>query len=242
MCLLQFHVDQKIFHEPSKSNISWSSLLFFPTCIDFQVRELPDNYVGYKGNLIRERGVYRLDLFQTSEITFEPTFLPPCQADKIFSTMQDLSFDDIHTTRSVVWFGPTDYVYGSARLAPYPTSTNEEIDRLCQTLEAHIGTNFNSCLVNLYRDEKSMVPKHADDEKLFGEDPVIASLSLGSSRRFILESKLRSNSSKHCFLLQAGDLLVMKGQTQKYWLHSVPPEKTPCGPRINLTFRNVVNF
>ena len=65
-----------------------------------------------------------------------------------------------------------------------------------------------------------MVPKHADDEKLFGEDPVIASLSLGASRRFILESKLRSNSSKHCFLLQAGDLLVMKGQTQKYWLHS----------------------
>ena len=87
-----------------------------------------------------------------------------------------------------------------------------------------------------------MVPKHSDDEQLFGDDPIIASLSLGSARRFILESKLRSDYSEHCFLLEAGDLLIMKGQTQKYWVHSVPPEKTKCGPRINLTFRNVVNF
>lgn len=100
-----------------------------------------------------------------------------------------------------------------------------------------------------------MVPKHSDDEPMFGEDPIIASLSFGATRRFIVEPKqddfsqrvyktqhLKSLKSRYVFSLADGDLLVMRGPMQRYWNHSVPKETIPCGPRINLTFRNVVHF
>ena len=181
-------------------------------------------------------------MFQSSTIEFETKFLPPNLANKLFSRFMDLPYDDAHSSRQVKWFGPIDYKYGGISLSPSPIQTIEEIDALRIRLEQHIGASFNSCLVNLYKDEKSMVPKHSDDEDLFGLDPIIASVSLGCSRRFLLESKLKNSPCKHCFLLQAGDLLIMKGETQRKWLHSVPPERFKCTPRINLTFRNVVYF
>ena len=108
----------------------------------FQIRELPDNFVVYGGDLIRERGVYRLDLFQTSEITFEPTFLPPCQAEKIFSAMKGLSFENIHAKRSVIWFGPTDYAYGSAKLVRHPIQSNKYIlIKFAENLSSISGIN-----------------------------------------------------------------------------------------------------
>ena len=93
-------------------------------------------------------------------------------------------------------------------------------------LEVYLETKLNSCLVNLYKDNKSMIPKYSDDEYLLGVDPVIASLSLGETRRFVLEpnekSSMKAVKSKYIFELQTGDLLLMTGETQQYWLHSVP--------------------
>ena len=97
-----------------------------------------------------------------------------------------------------------------------------------------------NCLVNLYLDRKSLVPKHSDDEGLFGRDPIIASISLGETRRFVVEPKVNerpTTSLRTVFpvLLRHDDLLVMKGETQEYWLHSVPPEVNHCKPRINIS-------
>lgn len=170
-----------------------------------------------------------------------------------------LSFESAHKTRSVFWFGPIDYIYGSGNsrteLKKCPIETHKTINELGKKLGRTVrkGITFNSCLVNFYENETKMVPKHSDDEVIFDVDPVIASLSFGAARRFIIEPKndenslkryndsqfLKSIKSRYVFCLSDGDLIVMSGSMQRYWNHSVPPETLTCGPRINLTFRSV---
>lgn len=77
---------------------------------------------------------------------------------------------------------------------------------------------------------------HADDEKELGENPIIASISLGQERYFHLKHKL-NKELKHKLLLEHGSLLLMKRETQHYWLHQIPKTTKPLNERINLTFR-----
>lgn len=99
-----------------------------------------------------------------------------------------------------------------------------------------VGTTFNSCLLNLYRDGKDYVGWHADDEKLYGKNAPICSISLGHARDFQLRLKA-DKSHKLQYSLGHGDLFVMKGELQTYWQHQVPKRITVGHPRINLTFR-----
>lgn len=115
---------------------------------------------------------------------------------------------------------------------------------------------INSVLVNKYRDNTDSVSWHSDDEHEFGTHPTIVSVSLGVSRTFKMkrmnETERRKNwlKSKKQFIpnsqkenpislvLNHGDVLVMAGSTQDYWLHSVPKEpKKISSTRFNLTFR-----
>ena len=98
------------------------------------------------------------------------------------------------------------------------------------------ATQFNSVLVNFYRDGNDKVDWHADDEKALGVDPVIASVSLGASRKFRMRRKDRSQAPID-IILGSGDVLVMRGSTQRLWEHEVPRSKRISQPRVNLTFR-----
>jgi alkylated DNA repair dioxygenase AlkB len=80
---------------------------------------------------------------------------------------------------------------------------------------------------------------HADDEKYLGSLPVIPSLSLGAVRNFQLKSKTTA-SVKANLLLEHGSLLVMRGETQAHFKHQLPKTTKHCGPRINLTFRQII--
>lgn len=97
---------------------------------------------------------------------------------------------------------------------------------------------FNACLANLYRDGNDSVAWHADDEPTLGPAPVVASVSLGSPRRFLLRE--RDGSGRYGFDLGDGDLLVMGGDTQARWTHSAPKTRRLAAPRVNLTFRRYV--
>lgn len=199
-----------------------------------------------------ERGDYFLDPLQSSQVTYEPRFIPPNKSDKLFTSFLKLDFNKAHLTRSVIWFGPRDYQYGLYTTLPKrPLESNVDILNLSEKLSLYLDASFNSCLVNLYNDQTQMVPPHSDDEPIFGMNPVIASLSFGATRRFVFEPKppvhslkgynMKSIKSRYVFELGDGDLIVMRGPTQRFWNHSVPRENFPCGPRINLTFRNVVS-
>jgi alkylated DNA repair dioxygenase AlkB len=112
------------------------------------------------------------------------------------------------------------------------------VKRILQRIDVISGHTFNSCLCNLYRDGSDCVGYHADDEPLFGGDPIVASVSFGATRTF----KLRRNdgTDKREFFLENGHVLFMGLGIQREWKHSIPKTKKPCGERINLTFRNTV--
>lgn len=111
-------------------------------------------------------------------------------------------------------------------------------------VEQATASRYNSVLLNYYRDEQDSVGWHADDEDELGQNPVIASLSLGATRTFLFKPKplsvFRAPLRTSKILLQSGDLLTMAGPTQKYWFHSVPKSRFKCKPRLNLTFRQVL--
>jgi alkylated DNA repair dioxygenase AlkB len=128
------------------------------------------------------------------------------------------------------------YVYAGITYEPAPFT--ELLLAIRARLRAATGCDFNSVLANLYRDGADSVGWHADDEPELGparDNIVIASLSLGAARRFVL--KHRKSGARHAFELGHGALLVMAGRTQLRYVHALPKTKRGVGPRLNLTFR-----
>ncbi len=101
------------------------------------------------------------------------------------------------------------------------------------------NVTFNSLLLNYYRNGKDSIGWHADDERELGEDPVVASISMGAERTFEMKHKNGVKKGKFSTQLSHGSLLVMAGKTQTNWLHSVPKTDESVGERINLTFRKI---
>jgi alkylated DNA repair dioxygenase AlkB len=97
---------------------------------------------------------------------------------------------------------------------------------------------FNSVLCNYYRNGQDSMGFHADNEKELGQNPIIASVNFGESRRFIFRRR-DDKTIKHELVLNHGSLLVMSGAMQHNWVHAVPKEPKKMKPRINLTFRHI---
>jgi alkylated DNA repair dioxygenase AlkB len=95
-------------------------------------------------------------------------------------------------------------------------------------------------LLNYYRDHRDSMGMHSDDEPELGPRPAIASVSLGHQRTFILKHRTRKELERVTLPLESGSLLLMKGDTQRHWKHGIDKERRPCGPRINLTFRQIL--
>jgi alkylated DNA repair dioxygenase AlkB len=143
--------------------------------------------------------------------------------------------------RLVAWYGDrgSDYTYSGIKLTPLPwTDLLLEIKR---TIETVTEASFSSVLLNYYRDNRDSMGFHSDDEPELGLRPVIASLSLGEERTLILKHKLNKLAKPVRLKLASNSLLLMKGETQRYWTHGIAKESRQCGPRINLTFRRIVS-
>ena len=128
------------------------------------------------------------------------------------------------------------YTYAGLTLEAF--SFTEKMERLKSDIEDITRHRFNSCLFNLYRNEKDSNGWHADDEPELGSQPVIASLSLGATRRFHIKHK-RDKTLKRTIDLTHGSLLLMAGASQKDFKHQLPKTQSPKAPRINLTFRYI---
>jgi alkylated DNA repair dioxygenase AlkB len=143
--------------------------------------------------------------------------------------------------RLVAWYGDrgSDYTYSGIKLTPRPwTDLLRDIKKRVETVSA---TAFNSVLLNYYRDNRDSMGFHSDDEPELGVRPIIASLSFGEERTFVLKHKVNKLAKPVRLRLESGSLLLMKGETQRYWKHGIAKTSRPCGPRINLTFRRIVS-
>jgi len=141
----------------------------------------------------------------------------------------------LKTNRKVAWFGDQDYQYSYSNSIKKALKWTPELLSLKEIIELKTGEKFNSCLLNLYHNGNEGMGWHSDNEKELGEHPVIASLSLGAARKFLL--KHNQTKQKIAIILETGSLLLMKGETQEKWIHSLPKTKIIQKPRINLTFR-----
>nr|WP_244444136.1 alpha-ketoglutarate-dependent dioxygenase AlkB [Arenimonas donghaensis] len=145
----------------------------------------------------------------------------------------------VDSPRLSCWIGDagTGYVYSGARFEPRPWP--DALAALRPRIDEAAGVAMNSVLANLYRDGRDAMGWHSDDEPELGVRPVIASLSLGGTRRFVFRHR-RDPARKHEFALGHGSLLLMAGDTQADWKHALPRTARPVAPRINLTFRRIL--
>jgi len=143
----------------------------------------------------------------------------------------------IITKRKVAWYGdkPYEYIYSNTRKVAL--AWTDHLQEIKQAVEAETGISFNSCLLNLYHDGTEGMGWHADDEKPLGEEPIIASISLGAPRKFAFKHK--STKQSVSVVLENGSLLLMQGKTQAHWLHALPKMAIVKGMRVNLTFRKI---
>ena len=143
--------------------------------------------------------------------------------------------------RLMAWYGDprADYSYSGLKMerqdwSPLLSDIKTRLEDACEV-------RFNSVLLNLYRNERDSMAMHADNERELGGEPVIASLTLGATRMFVMKHRKRRDVPSWHIPLVAGDVLLMRGYTQTFWNHGVPKQTQPCGARINLTFRTIVS-
>ena len=142
------------------------------------------------------------------------------------------------TKRKVAWFGDNTYSYKYSGITKQAHIWTPELLQLKQKVEELSATTYNSCLLNLYHDGEEGMGWHSDAEKTLLDNGTIASVTLGAERKFSF--KHRESKQRIDILLENGSLLLMKGTTQKNWLHRLPPTKKVFSPRINLTFRTII--
>jgi alkylated DNA repair dioxygenase AlkB len=144
--------------------------------------------------------------------------------------------------RLSAWHGDpaAHYRYSGTNFIPLPWTAL--LTELKLAVETATGRAFNSVLLNYYRDQRDSMGFHSDDEAELGPAPAIASLSFGAARTFILKHKFNRACKPLKLALGDGMLLLMAGSTQTNWRHGINKESRDCGPRINLTFRQILSL
>lgn len=145
----------------------------------------------------------------------------------------------IKTKRKVAWYGDKPFEYTYSKITKMALPWTEELEKIKSKTEELTGETYNSCLLNLYHDGSEGMGWHTDAEPEMKKNGSIASWSFGAERKFVFKHK--TTGEKVEIFLENGSLLIMKGETQKHWLHRLPPTKKESSPRINLTFRTFIH-
>ena len=181
------------------------------------------------------------------DFSYFPKYLDNSSSDKLLETLLErnqwereifkIYGKSISAPRLTSWFSDPMVSYRYSGKKRFGKPFTPELFQLRQILNARLNVHFNFVLANFYRDGKDYVGWHADDEPDLGSRPLIASVSLGESRRF----RVRHNSRKvtESIDLVHGSLLIMRGQSQSHFKHCLAKTKRLVNSRINLTFRTI---
>ncbi|TKY90183.1 hypothetical protein EX895_000181 [Sporisorium graminicola] len=203
---------------------------------------------------------YKVDGLPDAEVYYQPDFIDRSLAEEWRSQLDRLP----------EWYRPKLKVYGreitqSREIAAYATAPGLHLKYSGHPVEMHapfpplldhiaslISSNtclgeevrFNHCMLNRYDDGSIYIGRHSDTI----ENKVIVTVSLGADRSWVMERKSSRKKEvqedkvmvKKRWTLAGGSLLVMQGQTQKWYTHEIPKEPRVKGPRISITFRQLV--
>ena len=184
------------------------------------------------------------------EIISYEKFINTADADRIFSSaLNEIPWEtstikmygkEVPIPRLQCWIGDPGckYAYSGKSLQRYDFF--EPLIEIRSLIQNQLGIYFNSVLANLYRDGNDSMGFHADDEPELGNNPVIASLSLGAERPLVFQNKDKTETKT--FDQPHGSLLLMQGAAQSAWKHGIRKSKKISEPRINFTFRNIITL
>jgi alkylated DNA repair dioxygenase AlkB len=180
-------------------------------------------------------------------LEYHPCFLAPDEADDCLARLwRELAWSqqDIvlfgkprRQPRLTAWYGDPEASYRYSGLSLTPLPWHPLLRSLADRIGERTAARYNAVLANAYRDGRDSMGWHRDDEVELGPNPVIASLSLGQERRFLLRE---AGQRSHGLDLAHGSLLVMKGDCQRRYQHALPKSRSEMGLRINLTFRLIL--
>lgn len=185
-----------------------------------------------------------VDLRDGGWIRYWERFLTPPEADRLFAALRrDVEWEQF---RNHLWLFPrlTAFVADAGVVYRYSGVTHEgagwppDLLGLRRRIEKLTGASFNGVLLNLYRDGSDSMGRHADAEPVLGPNPIVASVSLGAVRSFVLRHG--RSKEKRALDLAHGSLLLMGGTLQHHWTHELPKTNAAVGERINLTFRRFI--
>lgn len=196
----------------------------------------------------------RTELTQGAWLELWEDWLAPREAEQLHADLvRELCWEQRHIVlfgkpvlqpRLIAWAGELPYRYSGQTLEPrpWPASLAGALDALRARVSAASGAHFNHVLINRYRDGRDSMGYHADAEPELGPDPVVATLSLGETRRFLIRAQRRAPRERALALpLTSGSLLVMGGTCQRHYRHAIARDAdTPLGERSSLTFRSLL--
>jgi alkylated DNA repair dioxygenase AlkB len=201
--------------------------------------DLFESIVGSPGNLLPKDG----------DVKYYDTIMSVSEANKYLDNLLNkvewkndevINFGKrIVTKRKIAWYGDKPFKYTYSNTTKQALPWINELQELKKLVEKKLGETFNSCLLNLYHNGSEGMTWHSDAEKDLKINAPIASLSFGAERKFSFKHKKTEETVS--LVLQHGSLLVMEGETQSHWLHSLPTTKKTHLPRVNLTFRTIVD-
>lgn len=185
---------------------------------------LPDGF-SYQANTLSAQKSLQLFYFLQQQLNWQQPAIKVYGKSHVIPRLQCFIADQ-----------NVNYGYSGSKLIvePWPEVLDAMRVRLSRTLQIP----FNALLVNLYRDGHDCMGWHSDDEKELGEQPTIASVSLGAERVFKIRHKYKNE--QYSIVLQSGSCLIMNGFSQRDYQHSLPKQQRLKHPRINLTFRSII--
>lgn len=191
----------------------------------------------------------RIELAAGAWVVYQPAWLDGSTARTLFhSLLSDVAWQrgairlfgkQVLEPRLIAWAGEMPYRYSGRSLAPLPRPAC--LEEVWRRAEAFAGVSFNHVLMNRYRDGADSMGWHADAEAELGQNPVVLSVSLGATRRFLMKPKpgLPPEPAREWHLTD-GAVFLMGGSTQHNYRHSVPRQRGVPSQRLNLTFRRVL--
>ena len=189
----------------------------------------------------------RIELAEGAWLDYLPAWIDASDADRLLTALRDeLAWEHreivifgrrIPQPRLIAWGGSAAYRYSGQTLEP--RALTGTVAALLARASAFARVPFNHVLANRYRDGHDSMGMHADDERELGPAPVVATLSLGAARRFVIAGRRAKTGERRNLSLASGSLLVMGGACQSEFRHGLPRDPALQSERISLTFRSV---